>query len=188
MGMPWAWGGPTLATAGRKSRWRWTLSWQAPWHVFSLFLCWETLLSVPSGVQGAGPSWAPPGNPPQRHWKVLGDALLCPSPGMLLLQALLPRSHSSTMLGSVTAKSNLDKLKGEGVFKQHNYTNIAKWALMLWFCDLQNELKLLLHPAMEWGLISYNSLSPVSLNIVIVNSMNRAFVWWRDSQLVRSIC
>lgn len=48
---------------------------------------------------------------------------------------------------------------------------------MLWFCDLQNELsKLLLHPPVERDLISYNSLSSVSLNIMIVNSVNRAFV------------
>lgn len=38
-------------------------------------------------------------------------------------------------------------------------------------------IKLLLHPPMEQDLISYNSLSSVSLNIMIVNSMNRAFVW-----------
>lgn len=48
---------------------------------------------------------------------------------------------------------------------------------MLWFCDLQYELnKLLLHPPMEQDLISYKSLSSVSLNIMTVNSMNRAFV------------
>lgn len=100
--------------------------------------------------------WTAPAEVLEGSWQCTA----LPQPRVLLLCWHCCHAPAKTwQLGEQTAKLNLDKLKGEWFFKYYSYINLVKWALMLCFCDFQNELnKLLLHPPMEQSLISYNSL------------------------------